>query len=197
MLPVALAGAAHDEQVAPARGEGAGGAAAVGAHEEAPRFAQRDGGHEGAVAAVAAGLVAVPGHAVAPVAVEREGDGIEGAPVARAEGVGDGAHDGVAGAVAGDGGGEARHLHHAVVHEAAVAVPARVIAQGGEERLVPGEEALRLVDPGVAPQHDAAHAREGGVEGGAFVAEQGGLADGVRGHRGRMVAEHKFARQAA
>ena len=87
----------------------------------------------------------------------------------------------MAGTVAGNGGGQAGDVDHAVVHHARVAVPARVVAQGGEDVLVAGEEPLRLVDPGLVGELGALDSREGWVERRALVAEKGGLEDELTG----------------
>ena len=82
VLPLVLAGAAHHEQVATARGEGAGGRAGrAGAEQEAAPLPQRHR-HDQRVGQRLAVGVAVPGDPVPPVAVEVDVHRVEVDPVA-------------------------------------------------------------------------------------------------------------------
>src|SRR6266496_6491461 len=79
-----LARAAHDDEVALADGECVRRAAAGRADEEAAGGAERDGSDDG-FGELARDIVAVPGDAVAAVAVERGRDAREGGRVALLE----------------------------------------------------------------------------------------------------------------
>lgn len=79
VLHGALAGAAHHDEVAVAEGEAQqGGAAVAGAQDEVAGVADGEDRDEGVLGGGAAVAVAVPGDAVAAVAVEAEPGGDEG-----------------------------------------------------------------------------------------------------------------------
>ena len=77
VLPGALAGAAHHDQVAVAELVPDGRAAAAGPQQERPGRAERDDRDHGVLGLAAADGVAVPGDAVAAVAVEAQPGGAE------------------------------------------------------------------------------------------------------------------------
>src|SRR5436305_6750970 len=83
VLPPTLEGPARHQEIAPTQLEGARpAAAAAGAGEEPARISQRHQGHD-RLGDLAGDPVAVPGHAVAPVAIEVEAHRVQGHAVAR------------------------------------------------------------------------------------------------------------------
>src|SRR6185312_9186523 len=127
--PGPLAGAAHDGEVAPPEHERPRAAAVARAEQEAPRLAERHRGHH-RFRKVARGRVAVPGDAVAPIAVVAEAEAREGRLVAGAEQETNLFEQRVPRTVVGERGQKARHVHHAVVQRPPLGPPV-----GGREEL--------------------------------------------------------------
>ena len=187
--PVALAEAAHDQEVAALGAKDGALATGLAADGEAARLAQAEDGDDAAILATAIG---VPGGAVAVIAIEvQPGAVVEDAVATRERGA-DGAEQRI-GCIGEHRvlGGEARLLDLAGVHPALTLFPAGVPGEAGEERLVAREPAGDVIEPGAVVEREATRAGEARVEARLSAAEEAELRSAQarirRRHRGPRV----------
>jgi hypothetical protein len=159
-----LAGAAHDEEVAVADDEADGVAGAVvdGAQAEAAGRTEGQDGDHGVLGPTSTDAVAVPGDAVAAVAVVAEAGGdellAELVSVVRVQGGAGGVErrvrEGVGGAEVRE---QTRDVDRLVVHLATLGPPAHLRLQGEEQRVGALHPAGTDVDPGTVRQLATLH----------------------------------------
>ena len=200
VLPGALAGPAHHDQVAVAQGVADLGVATDGAQAQLARRAERDDGHHRVDGAAAPVAVAVPGHRVVAVAVVaaacRHERLAQLVAVVRGQCVA-GLGEGGVGQLLADAVGvdQARHVDDGVVHRPPLRPPRHLLHQVGEDGVGALEPAGQHVDPraprqrgALHPPRERSHARPPGVEAGV---EQRGLE--VDRHTGSLRRfEHMF-----
>ena len=146
MAPGALAGPAHDEEVAAAEVEPEGRAARGRLQQEAPRRAEGEDRDDG-VRDAPPDPVAVHRDAVPAVPVPGEPDALEPPPVPAFQRFVGAREGGRARPVVGDRRGEPGDLDDRVVHRAPLRVPLDPVAERAEQRGMPREPARLMVDP--------------------------------------------------
>ena len=160
--------------------------AARGRQQEAPPRAERDDGHD-RVAARRSQPVAVEGGAVLAAAVRGERHPRERASVPRGE---RGLHrrqQRVPGPVVRPGGHESRHVDDAVVHSAALGLPAGGGPEHLEHGLVPLDPLRQVVDPGARAQIGAPQTSQGRVARRRLAEEARLIEHGGSGRRGHLL----------